>query len=167
MLIIFLLILIFTNDYLLQLTKDTVYYQYFSFFKTSTANITRLSRYRLAYSWWIEIREFGFLDFVIGKSYMNSMVANTKNLGLDVWFHNDFLSISYTYGILGILLYIWFFVKIYRDNKSLIKQNIFIFVFYFSMIFTAILNGYYYYFPVFLLYIFFLMIKNEKQLVTK
>ena len=93
------------------------------------------------------------------------LIANAKNLDTKVWFHNDFLNIFYTYGIWCTMLYIWFFVKIYRDNKSYIKQNIFIFIFYSSMVITAIMNGFYYYFPVFLLYLFFLMIKGEKQLI--
>ena len=164
--VIAMFLLVMTNDFFIVLTKNTFLNQYFVFIETSTENFTRLSRFRIWYSWWMAMQEFDFWNFIIGKSYINSYVVNDKNLGYYIWFHNDFLSILYSYGIFGFVLYIAFFIKIYHDNKSLIKQNIFIFVFYFSMIFTAILNGYYYYFPVFLLYIFFLMIKNEKQLAT-
>jgi len=159
--IIFVLLLILGRQYLVQLTENTVFFQYFAFIQTTIENFTRLSRFRLWYSWWLEVREFGFWDLMIGKSYMNAIIANAKNLDYKVWFHNDFLNIFYTYGIWCTLLYIWFFIKIYRDNKSWIKQNIFIFIFYSSMVITAIINGFYYYFPVFLLYLFFLMIKNE------
>ncbi len=162
-LIALLLILAIVNDSILQLTKDTVFYQYFAFIQTTTENFTRLSRFRIWYSWWIEVREFWFLDFMIGKSYTNALIANAKNLDYKVWFHNDFLNIFYTYGIWCTAIYIWFFVKIYRDNRQQINQNIFIFIFYSSMVITAIINGFYYYFPVFLLYMFLIMIKQEKE----
>ena len=159
-----LLILIVSNEYLLQLTRDTIFFQYFAFIKTSFENFSRLSRYRIWYSWWIEVREFNFLNFMIGKSYMNALYANSENLNYKVWFHNDFLNIFFSFGSWGTALYIWFFTKIYRDNSIYIRQNIFIFIFYVSMIITAVINGFYYYFPVFLLYLFLLMIKNEKQI---
>lgn len=156
--------LILANDYLLQLSKDTVFYQYFSFIKTSTQNFSNLSRVRLWLSWWHEVKQFGLVELIIGKSYMHALNANAQNLNFKVWFHNDFLNIFYTFGVWCTILYIWFFAKIYRNNKVYIKQNIFISIFYSSMIITALINGFYYYFPIFLLYPFFLMIKNEKQL---
>ncbi len=165
LLIALLLILTIVNDSILQLTKDTVLYQYFAFIQTTTENFTRLSRFRIWYSWWIEVREFGFLDFMIGKSYTNVLIVNAKNLDYKVWFHNDFLNIFYTYGIWCTGIYTWFFVKIYRDNKRWINQNIFIFIFYSSMVITAIINGFYYYFPVFLLYMFLIMVKQQKELL--
>ena len=165
MVFVAMLILVFSREYFLQISKDTFLFQYFAFIETTLENFSRLSRYRLWYSWWIEVSEFGFLEFVIGKSYMSAMYANAINLNYKVWFHNDFLNIFYTFGIWCALLYIWLFVKIFRDYKTYIKQNIFIFIFYTSMIITAFVNGFYYYFPVFLLYLFLLMIKNEKQLV--
>ena len=163
--IIFILLLILGRQYLVQLTEDTVFYQYFAFIQTTLENFTRLSRFRLLYSWWLEVREFGFWDFMTGKSYTNALIANAENLDYKVWFHNDFLNIFYTYGIWCTILYIWFFIKIYRDNKSCIKKNIFIFIFYISMVITALINGFYYYFPVFLLYLFFIMIKQEHEII--
>ncbi|RLD45717.1 MAG: hypothetical protein DRI95_02545 [Bacteroidetes bacterium] len=164
MIFVAILILIFSKEYFLQISKDTFFFQYFTLIETTLENFSRLSRYRLWYSWWTEVSEFGFWEFVIGNSFMSAMYANAVNLNFKEWFHNDFLSIFYTFGIWCTLLYIWFFIKIYRDYKMYIKQNIFIFIFYASMIITAFVNGFYYYFPVFLLYLFLLMIKNEKQL---
>ncbi len=165
MLIAVLVFLIITNEYFLQLTKSTIFYQYFYIIHTITDNFTSLARFKLYHSWWMEVSEFGFWEFMIGKSYMNALIANGRNYGNGIWFHNDFLNIFYTYGIGGAMLYIWFFIKIYRDNKIYIKQNLFIFVFYSSMVITAFINGFYYYFPIFLLYIFFMMIKIEKKLI--
>ncbi len=160
-----LVFLIIANDYFLQLTRNTIFYQYFYLIHSGTENFTGLARFKLYQSWWMEVSEFGFWNFMIGKSYINAMLANGQNYGMRLWFHNDFLNIFYTYGIWATMLYIWFFIKIYRDNKDYIKQNIFIFVFYSSMVITAIINGFYYYFPVFLLYLFLVMIKREKQLL--
>jgi len=164
LIVILIFSLFLANDYLLILLQDTVLYQYFSFIKTSTENFTHLSRVSLWLSWWNEVKQFGWLELNIGKSFMYALDANARNLNYKVWFHNDFLNIFYTFGIWCSLLYTWFFIKIYRDNKTYIKQNIYIFIFYSSMVITALINGFYYYFPVFLLYLFFLMIKNEKQL---
>jgi len=159
-------IVIIANEYFLQLTKDTIIYQYVYLIHAGTENLAGMARFKLYQSWWMGVSDFGFWDFIIGKSYSNVIIANNQNYGKGLWFHNDFLNIFYTYGIGGLMLYIWFFIKIYRDNKILIKRNIFIFVFYTSMVIAAFVNGFYYYFPVFLLYLFLLMIKNEKQFVS-
>lgn len=153
---------IFRED-LTRISENTIFFQFFSLIQTTVENITRFSRVRIWYSWWVEVSQFGFWDYVIGKSPINAYIANGKNLGAPIWFHNDFLNIFYSYGVWCFMLYAGFFVKIYCDNRSFIMNNIFIFIFYFSMILSAFLNGFYYYFPVFLLYLFFLMIKNEKS----
>ena len=161
--IIFLFLLIIFRENLMVISENTVFYQFFSLIQTSIENFTHFSRLKIWGSWWIEVSNFGFFDYLIGKSFINVFVANGRNIGCTIWFHNDFLNIFYTYGILGFVLYTWFFIKIYRDNKLYIKNNIFIFMFYFSMIISAFINGFYFYFPVFLLYLFFLMIKQEKR----
>jgi O-antigen ligase len=155
--------LFLANDYFLQLTKDTFLYQYFSLVETLSHNVTRLSRFRIWYSWWVEVRQFNLLEVAIGKSYINAILANQRNLNCSIWFHNDFLNIFYTYGVLGFGLYVGFFVKIYCDFSVLIRNNFFLFVFYCSMVITAFVNGFYYYFPVFILYLFFLMVQNKGE----
>jgi len=158
-------IIVASNNYFLNLTRGTFLFQYFSFIKTTIFNFSRLSRYRIWYSWWIEVKQFNLFEILVGKGYINAILANQRNLNYRIWFHNDFLNIFYSYGLIGLSLYVGFFVKIYHDFKSLIRQNIFLFIFYSTMVVTAIINGFYYYFPVFILYLFFLIIKNEKQIV--
>ncbi len=150
-------------DAILNYTQGTFVYQYFSFIKSFVDNISGLSRVKIWSSWLHEIKQFGFIEFVIGNSFVNSIIANTRNLGCPTWFDNDYLSIFYSYGTICALLYMAFWVKIFIDFKKQIIGNMFIFIFYFTMFFAAIFNGFYYYFPVFLLYLFFLMIKSEKQ----
>jgi len=156
------ILLFLTNDYFLQISKNTFFFQYFSLLKTLSHNVTRLSRYRIWYSWWVEVKQFNLLELLIGKSYINALLANQRNLHYPVWFHNDFFNVFYTYGVVGFGLYVGFFVKIYHDFSTLIRKRFFLFVFYFTMVITAFVNGFYYYFPVFILYLFFLMIQNEE-----
>jgi len=54
--IIFVLLLILGRQYLVQLTENTVFFQYFAFIQITVENFTRLSRFRLWYSWWLEVR---------------------------------------------------------------------------------------------------------------
>jgi TctA family transporter len=114
-------------------------------------------------SWWFEMQHFAGYDFLIGKTLSGSMEANSQNIHFREWFHNDFLSITYAYGLIALLMYITFFYKMFRENVRFIRANVYLFVFFFTMIFSAIFNGFYYYFPVFLIFIFIYMIRVEKK----
>lgn len=149
------------------LTEDTFFHQYFTFFITAFDNLPRLSRIILWNSWFKEVADFGVLDLLVGKTYCASLQANLKNVFIAEWFHNDFFSIVYSYGIISLLLYIIFYLKIFLDNKILIKNNFFVFTMYFSMLIMAFLNGFYYYFPMFTLYIYFLIIRIEQSKNTQ
>ena len=150
-------------DKLLALFSNTVIYQYLSIVKTITSNFDRLSRVIIWSSWWKEIKTFSFIDFIFGRGFNASMEANLKNVSNAIWFHNDFLSISYSYGFLPLLLYIMLFVQIFRTNKQVIKSNIFIYLTFSSFWLSAFFNGFYYYFTILILYLFYTMIyeKNE------
>ena len=154
--------LIINIDFFLTLTDNTFFYQFFDKIYSLTENINELARFKLYQSWWREVSSFRLVDFLIGKSFMNASIANSKNINMGLWFHNDFLNIFFTYGTICTLLYIWFFIKIYVDNMYYIRKNIFISMFYWTMVIAAIINGFYYYFPVFILYLFLIMIKQEE-----
>ncbi len=162
--ILILIGVILSIDYILKITEGTVFYQYFAFIKTSTENFTRLSRYRIWYSWWTEVRGFGFWDYIIGRTNYSGLAINKINLNYEIWFHNDLLNIFYSYGIFGMILYVALFVRIFIDNRKIIVNHFFIFLFYFTMCITAVINGFYFYFPIFMMYLFILMIKEQKQL---
>lgn len=144
-----------------ELTSDTFLEPFSAILITFTDNFISFSRVLIWQSWWMELSDFSWIDLLTGKSFYKSQLANFINLKANIWFHNDFLSIAYVYGIPALLAYIWFFVRIFMDNAAEIRKNIFIFLFYFSMIFTALLNGFYYYFPIFLIFIFVWMLKQE------
>lgn len=150
---------------LFNLTQNTILQPLSSLLITVIDNPDRLSRVALFRSWFNEVQEFSWLDFLTGKNFYESKMANLKNLLTPTWFHNDLLSIIFSYGIPAAMLYILLFIRIYKDNVELFKQNAIAFIFFFTIIFTSIFNGFYYYFPIFLLYIFWLI--NQRKPLTE
>jgi hypothetical protein len=144
-------------------TADTLFRPYTGMLITLVDNIGRLSRILIGHSWWIEISQFEWYQFLIGKSFFNSILANLANLHLGEWFHNDFLSIFYTYGLLAFVVYGYLFVRIYLDHAEQISGNLIIGVFFWCMPVLALLNGLYYYFPIFFLFVFLVMIRDKKR----
>lgn len=108
-------------------------------------------------NWFREVSGFHWYEYLTGRSYISGMNANQTYFSTAWWFHNDFLGIFYTYGFAGIAFYIAFLRKIFIDFKNTIRGNFFIFLFCVTPIWLAIFNGFYYYFTVFLLYLFFVM----------
>jgi glycosyltransferase involved in cell wall biosynthesis len=160
-------------DNIIEATRGTFVFQYFTMIKTTMTNFSRLSRITIWASWYKEMSEFGVIDYLIGKTFIASHYANEINIKfLDaniiskpkgLWFHSDFFSIIFSYGIWTLGLYIYFFIKIFRDFKVIIKRNFFIFTFYFSIVFSAFINGMYFYFPVFLLVPFVYMLTHSNN----
>ena len=148
---------------MIALTDGTFLMQYFSFFATAIDNLPRLSRIILWSSWLNEMGSFGVLDLLTGRTFHGSLLANLRNVYIQEWFHNDFFSILYSYGIICFSLYVIHYFKMFRDNRSLITGDFFVFVLYVSMPVMAFLNGFYYYFPMFTFYIFFLTVKSAKS----
>ncbi|QFZ54430.1 hypothetical protein FEZ18_06290 [Oceanihabitans sp. IOP_32] len=156
-------LLIVYIDEILFLFSDTIIYQYLTIVKTVISNYERLSRVIIWSSWWTEIKTFSLIDFIFGRGFNTSVEANIKNVSYAIWFHNDFLSIFYSYGILPLIFYLSLFVKIYRKHKDIIKNSVFISLTFSSFWLSAFFNGFYYYFTILLLYLFYSMIyeKNE------
>lgn len=135
-------------DLILRFTNDTVMYQYFSFIKTTIDNPERLSRVIIWQSWYNAISEFGPWDLVFGKSLSSALEFNQKTLGLSIWFHNDFLGIFYTCGLVGLFIYLFSLAIVIKKAKSA-KSEFYIFNIIFFMIFAAIANGLFKYYPFF------------------
>ncbi len=143
-------------------TANTFLRPYSGTLVTLVDNIGKISRFLIWQSWWVEVSQFEWHQFLIGKSFFNSILANLKNLHLGEWFHNDFLSIAYVYGFPALLVYAYFFVRMYRDVAEQVNSNLFISLFYWSLPVLAMLNGLYYYFPVLFMYLFWVMMKEQK-----
>lgn len=146
-------------DSLLNISNDTIFFQYISFFKTATSNFERLSRIIIWNSWWLEVKNFGLNDFLWGRGFSESFNANERNIYNRIWFHNDFLSIFYSYGLLPTILYVWLFFYIFSKNKVQISSSLYLYMAFASFWLSGIFNGFYYYYPSILLYIFYAMIK--------
>ena len=161
--LIILLVVIFVNiDWVLSITEGSILFQYLTLFKTIVSNFSRLSRVIIWSSWFQEMGTFSIIDLFIGKGFTNSIQANLENVGTPIWFHNDFLSIIYSYGILPVIFYIYLFIRIYQTNKEKIKSNLFIFAAFLSTFLSGFFNGFYYYFPILLMYVFYSIIANKK-----
>lgn len=163
MLIIFMIILIILNiDIILELTKGTIIFQYFSIFKTFISNFGRLSRVLIWTSFFEELAKFNFFDYIFGRGTDNAMLINeAKGLG-KIWFHNDFLNIFYSFGMISFALYTLFYFNIYRVNK-LCMNNTIIRTLFFTTILLAFFNGFYLYYVMFPLYIFYRILSMEKE----
>jgi hypothetical protein len=148
---------------LFQMLQHTFLANFAGLLITTFDNFSRLSRVIIWNSWWYEMQHFAWYDFLIGKTFVGSMEANRVNIHFREWFHNDFLSISYAYGMLALVLYVTFLYRVFKENIKYIRKNVFLFVFFFAMIFSAIFNGFYYYFPVFLIFVFVYMIRVQKK----
>ncbi|MDA9334936.1 O-antigen ligase family protein [Flavobacteriaceae bacterium] len=155
--------LIIFIDEALVLFSDTIIYQYITIIKTIFSNFERLSRIIIWASWWSEVKTFNLIDYVFGRGFNASIVANQKNVSNSIWFHNDFLSIFYSYGILPLIIYINLFVKIYKKHKKIIRSNVFIFLTFSGFWLSAFFNGFYYYYTVILLYLFYTMIYESNE----
>jgi hypothetical protein len=156
------LVVIFREDLFLW-TRETVLGQYFALINTVIDNPNRISRLMIWRSWWHEISGFSGLNWLTGKGYVLSLLVNRENIGTAVWFHNDFFSVLFSYGLPALLLFTFFFLRIYKENRLLINSNLFLFTFYFSMLIASFINGFYTYYPVFLVFMFVFLIKKEKQ----
>jgi len=145
-------------DKLLVILQGTIAFQYFSFFQTLSENTSRLSRFIIWNSWYEEIKGFKPIDFLFGKSFSESISANLKNIDMAIWFHNDILSVIFTYGLITVIFYLFFIRDIYKKNKALISGNIIVFSFFFSILLVSIFNGYYYYHTTIITYLFFFLL---------
>lgn len=150
-------------EFFLNITRNTILFQYISFFYSFINNITGLSRFIIWESWYIEMSDFNFFDYLIGKSFYSSFLANNKNIGAYIWFHNDYLSIIYSYGIIVLIMFISSLYYLFNRYRNLIRSNIYLFLLFFIIVLNSIFNGYYYYSPILLLYIFFSILNIEKR----
>lgn len=123
-------------------------YQYLSFFDTIINNYDRLSRVIIWNSWLSAIATFDGLDFFIGRNFSSSFDFNMRQIGLYIWFHNDFLSVFYSYGMPILIAYVvphLLAIRIAIQQRSSAKL---LSVLGFFMFAAAFVNGFYKYLPV-------------------
>ena len=161
LLVVGILLIIFRYE-LFNIFKETFAGAYFFMVVNVVDNYDGITRFVMIKTWWIEMQTFNPLELLTGKGLVHSMAFNRTRLNIPMWLHNDFISIAYCYGVPAMLLYILLFVEIIKTIKKLIISNFFIFTFFTTMIFAAIISGLYYYFPLFLLFCLMFMVKMKK-----
>ncbi len=152
-------------DAIMAATEGSFIYQYPSAVKTALTNFERLSRVMIWTSWYDAMKEFGPLDYLIGRSFAQSLHYNEVHLGLSIWFHNDYLSIIYSYGAPVFLTYTAFTLatvkKLSRENSSRAKTALVAFI-----LVSGLINGFYKYLPIvflFALSFIYFNVKNESD----
>ncbi len=146
-------------EQILVVFQGTIAFQYFSFFQTLAQNTSRLSRLIIWNSWFQEMKNFSPLEYLFGKSFSESLAANFKNIDMQIWFHNDILSIIFSYGIIVLVFYLFFLRAIYVKHQDYISNNVIIFSFFVAILLAAVFNGFYYYHTTIIIYLFFYLIK--------
>jgi hypothetical protein len=142
----------------LALLYGTYLYQYLSFFETVSDNADRLSRVIIWDSWLSAVSSFSALDLMVGRLFSSSFEYNLREIGLYIWFHNDFLSMFYSYGVFVLFAYalphmiaIKRAVQIGSSSRLLSVVGLFI-------VAAAFVNGFYKYLPV----MFFVLLFMDK-----
>lgn len=134
-------------DDILQLTEGTFFYQYPSAVKTALTNFERLSRFMIWSSWYEAMGSFRLEDYAFGRSFAQSLEYNRIHLGNAIWFHNDFLSIIYSYGVPVFLIYAWMLIGATRKlaKGSFTRGSTMLVTFILG---SGFINGFYKYLPV-------------------
>lgn len=76
-------------------------------------------RNRIYEYFWNEIIRFDFASWIVGKGYNGTLLNSSIRLSA----HNDFIEVLYNYGIIGLILYLLFVVKLIKYNYILIRRK--------------------------------------------
>lgn len=132
------------------LLEGSFLYQYFTLFITASENFSRLSRVIIWSSWLDSISQFGALDALFGRPFSYSFKENLYRIGSNIWFHNDWLSAIYSYGIFGLAGMSAAFASLWTCLNSMTNRNLSIVIFT-ACLFLSMVNGLYYYYPMLLI----------------
>jgi hypothetical protein len=126
----------------------TFLYQYVSFFATMHDNFDRLSRVIIWNSWWSAVSSFNALDFFFGRNFSSSFDFNAREIGLYIWFHNDFLSVFYSYGMPVLIAYVVPHLLSIKRSMHVASSSRLHPMLGFFIVSAAFVNGFYKYLPV-------------------
>jgi hypothetical protein len=126
----------------------TFLYQYVSFFQTMHDNFDRLSRVIIWNSWWSAVSSFDVLDFLFGRNFSSSFDFNAREIGLYIWFHNDFLSVFYAYGMPVLIAYVVPHLLSIKRSVHVASSSRLHPMLGFFIVSAAFVNGFYKYLPV-------------------
>lgn len=133
-------------------------YQYLSFFETVRDNFDRLSRVIIWNSWFTAISSFNALDFFVGRNFSSSFDFNAREIGLYIWFHNDFLSAFYSYGVLVLIAYVVPHLLAVKRSMQVGSSSRLLSMLGLFIVTAAFVNGFSKYLPV----IFFVLLFSDE-----
>ncbi|HAS8115764.1 TPA: hypothetical protein I7666_20955 [Vibrio vulnificus] len=155
-------VLYYNIDFFLNEAKGTVFYQYLSFLHTIKYEPERLSRFQLFDAFYQGLDSFDTMDFILGKSFSYQYEVVNQYLGQKLWFHNDFLSLFYSYGVI-ILFWLVFYSCRYYVNHVNTTNSYILKVYFLSLVLFSLFNGIIYHPTYLIFYLFFLMVLHERK----
>lgn len=154
--------MLFLNiDDVLYYTYGTIFYQYATFIKTFSTDFDRLSRVIIWSNWITAMSEANFGEWLFGHGIAASFDYNLATIGASIWFHNDFLSILYSYGVPVFLLVSYLYLVLIRDSYRSSSRTAVVIGYFISL--AAVVNGLYKYFPLFLMVIMYTIIRASSR----
>jgi hypothetical protein len=120
-----------------------------------------ISRIQIWNVWVHEVASFSMIDHLLGKSLQSSLDVNYSYFNRKIWFHSDLPSIYYAYGILIWGLMMTFYWEVWNRFFPKLRAHSGLFMFLLILLICSLLNGLYYYQPLFFFYLLFAMEKSE------
>ncbi|ELQ6314214.1 O-antigen polymerase [Vibrio cholerae] len=130
----------FNIEFILDFFENTPIYQYLTFIYTLKNEPERLSRIQLILVFINGVKDFNIIELFFGKSFGMQMELINESIGQRLWFHNDFLAVFYSYGLFGIMLFVWLLYCLYRYSVRG-TRNFYIHVYFYSIVIFAFFNG--------------------------
>ena len=119
-----------------------------------------ISRLQIWGVWYQEVSSFQLQDLIYGRGLHSSLDINYVHFKRKIWFHNDLLSIFYSYGLFVFALMVLFYVQIWKRFVSKLENHTGLLLFLFILLFCSFLNGLYYYQPFFVFYLLYALEKS-------
>src|SRR6201999_4240487 len=94
-------------------------------------------------SWFSAISSFNALDFFVGRNFSSSFDFNAREIGLYIWFHNDFLSAFYSYGIWVFIAYVVPHLLAIKKSFQVASSSRLLSMLGFYIVAAAFVNGFY------------------------
>jgi hypothetical protein len=126
-------------------------------------NLSRIAIWKV---WLAEVKSFTWFELFFGKGYAQSFEVTGAVFEKPIWFHNDSLSIIFSYGLLTFLLYILMIADWIKQLLHELKNNLGLLVLFITLLTASLLNGLYFYQPLFFFYIFFLILNTPKKAIV-
>ncbi|CAD6366534.1 hypothetical protein SHEWT2_04141 [Shewanella hafniensis] len=153
-------IIFYKIEVILEMLSGTSLYQYFSFIYTLKNDPDRLSRIILFSVFLDSIQNFSLSEILVGRSFGSQLDIIEQSISQRLWFHNDILSVFYSYGLVGILV-LFSLLKALYFKFIRVTKSYYVNVYFISIVVFSFVNGIFYHTSYLFLLFLFWMIMNE------